>query len=194
MSSSQLEQTSTERSRERNHIEPPLQVPLSNLSKNQAQQTTLEHIHPSIPSYAQGTPEVAFPFFVVKLKAAAGMGESLWDAANQCAGGVAACLWALNQLNTALSAVGCQGRIPNVCYSLAIDNNLGQLYVSWKAEEEDGLTVYVQRVASYLLSDTEHFVRLYACVASILKWGATTRLQHIRVAADYIGGRGGGGD
>ncbi|KAK0656642.1 hypothetical protein B0T16DRAFT_385320 [Cercophora newfieldiana] len=81
----------------------------------------------------------------------------------------------------------CQGRIPNVCYSLSIDNNLGQLYASWKAEE-DGSTVYMQRVASFLLSDTEHFARLYACVASILKWGATTRLQDIRVAADNIGG------
>jgi hypothetical protein len=69
------------------------------------------------------------------------------------------------------------------CYSLAIDNNLGQLYASWK----DGLTFHIQRVASFLLSDAQHFTRLYACVAAILEWGATTRLQDIRVAADSIG-------
>jgi len=155
----------------------------------QAQRTTLKHIHPRIQSYAQATPEVTFPFFIVELKAAAGTGGSLWDAANQCAGGAAACLRALDQLNTALGTVGCQGRIPNLCYSLAIDNNLGQLYTSWIAE--DGSSVYVQRVASYLLSDAEHFARLYACVAAILKWGTITRLQDIRVAADDIGGGGG---
>ena len=155
----------------------------------QAQQITLGHIHPSISSYAQANAEITFPFFVVELKAAAGTGGSLWDAANQCAGGAAACLRALDQLNTALGAVGCQRRIPNLCYSLAMDNNSGQLYVSSKAE--DGSTVYVQRVASYLLSDAEHFARLHACVAAILKWGATTRLQDIRAAADYMGGGGG---
>ncbi|KAK3364046.1 hypothetical protein B0T25DRAFT_444040 [Lasiosphaeria hispida] len=154
----------------------------------QAQQMMLRHIHPSILLYALATPGTTFPFFVVELKADAGTGGNLWDAANQCAGGAAACLQALDQLNTALGAAGCQGRIPNVCYCLAIDNNLGQLYTSWK--DEDGPTMHVQRVASYLLSDTEHFARLYACVASILKWGATTRLQDIRMAADYIG-RGG---
>ena len=154
----------------------------------QAQQTMLKHIHPKIPSYTQATPEVTFPFFVAEIKAAAGTGGSLWDAANQCAGGATACLQALDQLNTALSATACQGRIPNICYSLAIDNNLGQLYASWKGE--DGSTFYIQRVASYLLSDAQHFARLYACVAAILKWGATTRLQDIRVAVDYIRGEG----
>ncbi|KAK3364039.1 hypothetical protein B0T25DRAFT_563019 [Lasiosphaeria hispida] len=156
----------------------------------QAQDTVLENIHPSIPSYAQATADITFPFFAVELQAAASTGGSLWDAANECAGSAAACLQALDQLNTALSATGCQGRrIPNVCYCLAIDNNLGQLYTSWK--DEDGSTVHMQRVASYSLSDTEHFARLYACVASILKWGATTRLQDIRMAADYIGRVGG---
>ncbi|KAK3364047.1 hypothetical protein B0T25DRAFT_576459 [Lasiosphaeria hispida] len=155
----------------------------------QAQQTTLQHIHPSILSYAQATAGTTFPFFVIELQAAAGTGRNLWDTANECAGSAAACLQALDQLNTALGAAGCQGRIPNVCYCLAIDNNLGELYTSWK--DENGSNVHVQRVASYLLSDTEHFARLYACVASILKWGATTRLQDIRMAADYIG-RGGG--
>ncbi|KAK3364045.1 hypothetical protein B0T25DRAFT_444389 [Lasiosphaeria hispida] len=153
----------------------------------QAQQTTLRDIHPSILSYAL-VALVNFPFFVIELQAAAGTRGNLWDTANECAGSAAACLQALDQLNTALGAAGCQGRIPNVCYCLAIDNNLGQLYTSWK--DEDGSKVHVQRVASYLLSDTEHFARLYACVASILKWGATTRLQDIRMAADYIG-RGG---
>ncbi|KAK5656674.1 hypothetical protein OQA88_4654 [Cercophora sp. LCS_1] len=145
-----------------------------------AQQVALRHIHPEIWSYGQATPEVSFPFFVVELKAAAGTGGSLWDASNQCAGGSAACLQALDQLNTALDDIGCQERIPNLCYSLALDNNLGQLYVSWK----DG-DFYIQRVSSFLLSDAQHFARLHACVAAIAEWGAT-RLQDIHAAADHI--------
>ncbi|KAK3366720.1 hypothetical protein B0T24DRAFT_367222 [Lasiosphaeria ovina] len=150
-----------------------------------AQQTTLGHLHPVNWLYAQAAPGVYFPFFVVELKAAAGTGGTLWDAANQCAGGAAACLQALDQLNTALGAAGGQGRIPNLCYSLAIDNNLGQLYAWWK----DGSTFHIQRVASYLLSDAQHFARLCACVAAILEWGATARLRDIRLAVDYIGGQ-----
>lgn len=55
-----------------------------------AQQTAFERVHPENQSYIQATPEVSFPFFVVELKAAAGAGGNLWDAANQCAGGAAA--------------------------------------------------------------------------------------------------------
>jgi len=151
-----------------------------------AQQTILNRIHPENWSYAQATPEVSFPFFSVEFKAAAGTGGNLWDAANQCAGGAAACLQALGQLNTALGAAGCQGLLPSLHYSLAIDNNLGQLYASWK---NDGYLIFnSQRVASFLLSDVQHFSRLCACVAAILEWGATTRLQDICVAADYIWG------
>jgi hypothetical protein len=150
----------------------------------ETQQTTFQHLHPQNRSYAQAAFDLYFPFFVVELKAAAGTGGNLWDAANQCAGGATACLQAVHQLNTTLSAAGCQGSIPNLCYSLAIDNNLGQLYVSWK----DSLAFHTRRVASFLLSDPQHFGHLCACVAAILEWGATARLQDIRAAADYISG------
>ncbi|KAK3372630.1 hypothetical protein B0H63DRAFT_302084 [Podospora didyma] len=151
----------------------------------ETQQTTFQHLHPENRSYAQAAFDLYFPFFVVELKAAAGTGGNLWDAANQCAGGAATCLQAVHQLNTTLGAAGCQGSIPNLCYSLAIDNNLGQLYVSWK----DGLTSHIRLMASFSLSDAQHFGRLCACVGAILEWGATTRLHDICAAADCIGGQ-----
>ncbi|KAK0631550.1 hypothetical protein B0T14DRAFT_559340 [Immersiella caudata] len=152
----------------------------------EAQQTTLNRVQPESWSYAQATLEASFPFFIVELKAAAGTGGNLWDAINQCAGGAAGCLQALGQLNTALDAAGCRGLLINVCYGLVIDNNLGQLYASWK----DGSSVfYMQRVASFLLSDAQHFSHLCACVAAILRWGGIVRLRDIRVAADYIRGQ-----
>ncbi|KAK4445227.1 hypothetical protein QBC34DRAFT_307253 [Podospora aff. communis PSN243] len=151
-----------------------------------AQQAILNRIHPENWSYAQATSEVSFPFFAVELKAAAGTGGNLWDAANQCAGGAVACLRAVEQLNIALGAAGRQGGIPSLCYSLAIDNNVGQLYASWKNAD---LSFNIQRVASFLLSDVQHLSRLCACVAAILEWGAATRLQDICVAADSMGGQ-----
>lgn len=139
----------------------------------QVQNATLRRVHPKNWSYVQATTSLCFPFFVVELKAAAGTGGNLWDAANQCAGGAAACLQAVGQLNAAVRAAS-QGQVAvqlaNVCYSLAMDNNVGQLYVPWK---DSG--IHMQRVAPFLLSDAEHFSRVYASIREIIQWG-TRRL------------------
>ncbi|KAK0725651.1 hypothetical protein B0H67DRAFT_551163 [Lasiosphaeris hirsuta] len=137
----------------------------------QAQHTILQHFHPEIEFYSQANVDMWFAFFIVEFKAAAGTRGDLWVAANQCAGGSAACLQALNQPNLIIDEKTCFGLIANFCYSLAMDNNLGQLYVSWK----DGDFYRIQRVASFLLSDTEHLERLSRCVDSILEWGEIRR-------------------
>jgi hypothetical protein len=145
---------------------------------------TLHGLHPQIPNYAQACVDLYFPFFIVEFKSAAGTGGSVWAAANQCAGGSVVCLQAVDQLNKVLGeaeAASCN-HVANFCYSLAIDNNLAQLHVSWK----DGTDFHIQRVASFLLSDPEHFIRLHRYVAAILEWGQG-RLGDIRLALDYIG-------
>ncbi|KAK0741966.1 hypothetical protein B0T21DRAFT_360463 [Apiosordaria backusii] len=80
-----------------------------------------------------------------------------------------------------LGEAGAANHVANFCCSLAIDNNLAQLHVSWK----DGTSFYIQQIASFLLSDPEHFIRLHAYVAAILEWGQG-RLENIRLALDYI--------
>lgn len=71
----------------------------------------------------------------------------------------------------------------NLCYSLAIDNNLAQLYASWKHVT----SFYIQHVDSFLLSSPEHFARLHQRVTAILEWGRGQLLGDIRLALEYIG-------
>ncbi|KAK0701178.1 hypothetical protein B0T21DRAFT_300687 [Apiosordaria backusii] len=149
-----------------------------------AQLLILKELHEQIPDYAEGYLDLLFPFFSIELKAASGTGGDLWTAANQCAGASAACVQAVDQLNTVLGEIGYRGRVLNLCYSLAMDNNLAQLYASWRDENDQ--TVYIQRVDSFLLSSPEHFTRFRQRVLAILAWGRGARLNDIRLALDLI--------
>ncbi|KAK0632913.1 hypothetical protein B0T14DRAFT_560555 [Immersiella caudata] len=113
-----------------------------------------------------------------------GTGGDIWTAANQCAGALAACVQAVDQLNTVLGEVGCRERVLNLCYSLAVDNNLAQLYASWR--DENDKTVYIQRVDFLLLSNPDYFARLHQWVLVILAWGRGARLDSIRRGLDLI--------
>ncbi|KAK0703278.1 hypothetical protein B0T26DRAFT_657911, partial [Lasiosphaeria miniovina] len=105
---------------------------------------------------------------------------SLWVTANQCAGASAACVQAINQLNTRLNTrLGDSGYVPNHCYSLAINSNLAQLHVSWRVEEDGKQVFYIQRVASFSLCSAKHFVRLHQWMMAILDWGRGQRLRDI---------------
>ncbi len=94
------------------------------------------------------------------------------------------CLQVVDQLNKVLGEAGattCDSHIASFCYSLAIDNNLAQLHVSWK----DGTSFYIQRVASFLLSDPEHFMRSFTSMWRPFSSGGQGRLGDIRLALDY---------
>ncbi|KAK4444011.1 hypothetical protein QBC34DRAFT_335858, partial [Podospora aff. communis PSN243] len=149
-----------------------------------AQLLALQGLHEQISFYAEGCLDILFPFLTVDFKAAGGTGGDLWTAANQCAGASAACVQAVDQLNTVLGEVGCRRRVLNLCYSLAVDNHLAQLYASWR--DENDKTVYIQRVDSFLLSNPENFARLHQRVLAILAWGRGARLHNIRWGLDLI--------
>ncbi|KAK5652706.1 hypothetical protein OQA88_10300 [Cercophora sp. LCS_1] len=150
----------------------------------QAQLLVLQRLHEQIANYAEGCLGLSFPFFSIEFKAAGGTRGDLWTAANQCAGASAACVQAIDQLNTALGEVGCPRRVPNLCYSFAVDNNIAQLYASWR--EENDQVIYIQRVDSFLLSSPEHFGKFRQLVLAIIAWGRTARLNDIRLALDRI--------
>ncbi|KAK0703312.1 hypothetical protein B0T26DRAFT_658173 [Lasiosphaeria miniovina] len=147
------------------------------------QRTTLRRLHKEIQYYADAFTDLLFPFLVLEFKADAGTNRSLWTAANQCAGGLAACIQVINQLNARLWEAGADVHIPNRCYSLAINNTVAQLYVAWRDENQ---VFYIQRVASFLLSDNSDFIRLHQWVAAILYWGYGVRLGDIRLALDDL--------
>lgn len=154
----------------------------------ETQRIALSHLHPQLPLYADAGDGLLFPFFAIEFKAATGTGGNLWIATNQCAGASAACLQAVDRLNAVLGEHGCEERVPNLCYSIAVDNNLAQLHVAWK----DDAGFYVKRLDNFLLSIPEHLVSLRRRVLNILEWGRNGnpggRLSNIRVALDIIMG------
>jgi len=155
--------------------------PLDPKPFTEEQYNVLVDLHPQVRLYPLSG-YLFFPFLVVQGKAAAGTGGDLWVATNQCAGASVACLRAVDQLNTALEQHGCAGRMANLCYSVAVDNNLAQLYVMWK----EGAKFCMQRVEGFLLSLPEHLAAFRHRVLSILEWGRGGRLDDIRSALDLI--------
>jgi len=144
---------------------------------SETQHDFLRDLHyPQVDSFGA----LFLPFMAVKIKSTRG---TLWIAANQCAGASAACLQIIHQLNKMLAEHGCTGLVPNLCYSTAVDNNLAQLYIAWKGDDE---WFNMQRAESFLLSSPEQFVAFRCRVLSILEWGRTRRLDEIRAAMDFI--------
>ncbi|RMZ82764.1 hypothetical protein DV738_g1667, partial [Chaetothyriales sp. CBS 135597] len=141
-------------------------------------------LHPQNTRFAEATTQgLRFPFFAIEFKAAGGTRGDLWVATNQCAGASSACLNAVDQLNTSLPKHPSVQRVDNLSYSIAVDNNTAQLYISWK---EDDLDYYIQRVGAFLLSDPDHFKSFRKQVRNILDWGKDTHLTQIRDALDTI--------
>ncbi|KAH8889896.1 hypothetical protein GQ53DRAFT_766357 [Thozetella sp. PMI_491] len=150
----------------------------------QAQFLAQEGLHPRNARFAEATTQgLRFPFFAIEIKAAGGTRGDLWVATNQCAGASSACLNAIDQLNTLLREDQSGQRVDNLSYSIAVDNNIAQLYISWK---EDDLNYYLQRVDAFLLSRPEDFKSFRKQVRNILDWGKDTHLTQIKVALDTI--------
>ncbi|PFH63399.1 hypothetical protein XA68_12363 [Ophiocordyceps unilateralis] len=141
-------------------------------------------IHKSNPGYADATPRgLRFPFFAIEFKAGGGTCGDLWVAVNQCAADSSACLNALGQLNSALEACKSARRIDNLSYSIAVDNRLAELYISWK---EDDLNYYLRQIDTFVLSRPEEFKNFRKQVRNILDWGKDRRLPQIRDALYII--------
>ncbi|KAK3360875.1 hypothetical protein B0T24DRAFT_540027 [Lasiosphaeria ovina] len=152
------------------------------------QRSILSRLHDQIPRYAQVTYDIWFPFFAVEFKAVPELAPrgSLWVAANQCATTSAACIRAIDQLDMRLGDAGYNKHIPNLCYSLALDHNLAQLYVSWGEIKKTRPAYYFQLVDSFSLLNPEQLIRLHRWMTAIFDWGYGERLSTIRLAVDYI--------
>ncbi|KAK0748559.1 hypothetical protein B0T21DRAFT_344204 [Apiosordaria backusii] len=139
-----------------------------------------DDLHPQNARFADATTQgLRFPFFAIEFKA----DGDLWIAANQCAGASSACVNAVDRLNTLLQESGSKQRVDNFSYSIAMDNNMAQLYVSWK---EADLNYYMQQVDVFVMARPEEFKNFRKQVRNILDWGKDKRLTQIRDALDII--------
>ena len=166
--------------------------PVTSLSSlfDPAQHLAIHNLDPQIRNYAR-VRGLVFPFLIVECKAAASTQGSLWVAANQCAGASAACLQVIDRLNQELAQHDANAAEPvaNLCYSIAIDNNLAQLYVAWK-DTQNGGRVYMQRIQSFLLDRVDELLALRRRIEAILDWAFNDqpggRLYTVRGALDSI--------
>lgn len=142
------------------------------------------HLHPQNLNFAQATASgLRLPFFAIEFKSDGPTGGSLWVAANQCAGASSAFVNAVEHLNALLPNDPAVNRVDNLSYSIAVDNTLAKLYISWKEED---LNYCCQQVGAFLLLRLKEFKSFRRQVRNILDWGKGARLTQIRDALDII--------
>lgn len=143
-------------------------------------------LHPRSPNSTCGVAAgiIRFPFLAVEVKAvgSTGGGGGLWVATNQCAGASTTCLAAVKLLNDSVASGGGKIQVDEISYSIAVDNYLALLYVSWREDSR----YCVQRVRSFLLSEPDQFVDFRKHVRNILDWGRKTRLSNIGRTLDTL--------
>ena len=126
---------------------------------------------------------LAFPFFIIELKAGGHVNGNIWVATNQCLGGSTTCVNVVDRLNQLLAEYPGSKSIDDTSFSIAMDQRTATIYVSWKGEE---LKYFTREVDTFLLKHPTQFLRFRKIVKNILDWGAEKRLEEIRAALDYI--------
>jgi hypothetical protein len=105
---------------------------------------------------------------------------------NQCAGASSACINPVARLNLLLREHESVQLVDTVTYSVTTDNNIAQLYISWREDNLNYFWCFIQRVGAFPLSSPDHFKGFRKQVRSILDWGKDKRLKQIGNALDII--------
>lgn len=126
---------------------------------------------------------LAFPFFIIELKAGGHVNGNIWVATNQCLGGFTTCVNVVHRLNQLLAKYPGSKIMEDTSFSIAMDQRTATIYVSWRGEE---LKYFTREVDTFLLKHPTQFLRFRKIVKNILDWGAEKRLEEIRAALDYI--------
>ncbi|KAI0100104.1 hypothetical protein GGR51DRAFT_379209 [Nemania sp. FL0031] len=113
------------------------------------------------------------PFFVIEFKGAV---LDMPAAANQCIGGSASCVNITERLNRRLAE--CNARqIDSAAFSIAMNGELAQIYITWKHNELD---YYMAPIAHCALQDPEQYLKFRQYVLNIIDYGTGKRLKDIR--------------
>lgn len=127
-----------------------------------------------------------FPFLTIETKDAGSRKGDHWVAANECAGASAACVNAVERLNSLLKEHKSTHRVDGIVYSLAVDINVAMLYVSWQDDEKEGGMYNLQLAGTFLLSRPDDLERLRRQMRNIMDWAREKRLRQIQDALDIL--------
>lgn len=128
--------------------------------------------------------DLSFPFFVIEFKGAGPVNGNPWVATNQCLGGSATCVETAERLNRLLRQYPNAKTVDNTTFSIAMDQGMASLYVSWSSEQPK----YYTRDVDYRfdLENPEKYVLFRRYVKNILDWGKGPRLREIQEAFDFL--------
>ncbi|KAM3510746.1 hypothetical protein MY11210_005619 [Beauveria gryllotalpidicola] len=133
---------------------------------------------------------MVLPFLVVEFK---GDGGSMWSCVNQCLGGSAACVNVGRRLNTKLVAKDQRPSFNSAVFSITINQEHANLYVSWRPESDPAADpaaeYYMQRIGLYATEDMQHHLILQRAVRKIIDWGMGPRLDQIRECLGLAGSK-----
>ncbi|KAK8144056.1 hypothetical protein G3M48_006372 [Beauveria asiatica] len=144
------------------------------------------------------TDNTVLPFLVVEFK---GDGGSMWSCVNQCLGGSAACVNVGQRLNIELSAKSQSPTFNSAVFSISINQEHANLYVSWRpesdpvaesdsaAESDPPAEYYMQRIGVFATEDMHHHLILQRAVRKIIDWGMGPRLDQIRECLGLAGSK-----
>jgi hypothetical protein len=127
-----------------------------------------------------------YPFFVIEFKGDGPTGGgTIWVATNQCLGGSASCVNAVEPLNLQLKQCKSDSVHPinTATFSIAMNGMVARLYISWK---QNDLDYYMANVQTFLLEDPEHYLKFRKYVRNIIDWGRDKRLDEIRNSLDTV--------
>ncbi|KAK7926785.1 hypothetical protein PG985_003783 [Apiospora marii] len=128
--------------------------------------------------------DLSFPFFVIEFKGAGPVNGNPWVATNQCLGGSATCVETAERLNRLLRQYPNAKTVDNTTFSIAMDQGMASLYVSWSS---DKLKYYMRDVDyRFDLENPEKYVLFRRYVKNILDWGKGPRLREIQEAFDFL--------
>ncbi|KAM3507604.1 hypothetical protein MY10362_001678 [Beauveria mimosiformis] len=129
---------------------------------------------------------MVLPFLVVEFK---GDGGSMWSCVNQCLGGSAACVNVGRRLNTKLVTKDQNPSFNSAVFSIAMNQEHANLYVSWRPESDPRAEYYMQRIGLYATEDMNHHLILQRAVRKIIDWGTGPRLDQIRECLGLAGSK-----
>ncbi|KAM3441983.1 hypothetical protein MY4824_001397 [Beauveria thailandica] len=132
------------------------------------------------------TENMVLPFLVVEFK---GDGGSMWSCVNQCLGGSAACVNVGRRLNTKLVTKDQNPSFNSAVFSIAMNQEHANLYVSWRPESDPRAEYYMQRIGLYATEDMRHHLILQRAVRKIIDWGMGPRLDEIRESLGLAGSK-----
>jgi hypothetical protein len=168
-----------------------LPPPTPNIVYGHSKETLCQPNSPKLPTWlaeeAKAATDLYYPFLIIKMQSQeTNFNGDSYEAINDCMVASSTCVGMIDKLNERLFEVY-NGNVPerlnDAVFGIVANGGVARVYVTCAWGKNRGHTL---RVASFLLKDPEHHLKLYKLVRSIVEWGNGERLREILSALRLI--------